>query len=240
MLMTGLPLVWGEKGPFEGGSRPAAAYVGLAGEFDLRPVDVLDARTLERGRNLFLAQPYRLAPAELAALDGWIRRGGRALILTDPVLAWPSTLPLGDIRRPPSTGLLAPLLGHWRVTLEPPAETGQVEVRWNGRRILLDSPGRLRSAGPECVVEAEWTARCRLGRGTVRLVADADLMRDSLWESSGADNPAVVGEWLDELAGVSRSRPGQGRADRTWIVASAAMLALLAGIGLLLRRRGTR
>lgn len=236
MLMTGLPLVWGEKGPFEAGSRPAAAYVDLAREFDFRPVDMLDAPTLERGRVLFLAQPQRLAPAELAALDGWIRRGGRALILTDPSLAWPSALPPGDIRRPPPTGLLAPLLGHWRVALEPPAESGEVEARWNGRRLLLDSPGRLRSAGPDCVVgEDEWTARCRLGRGTVRLVADADLMRDSLWTSSVADNPAVVGEWLDELAGVSRPRPRQAGAGPTAIAAWLALLVLLAATGLLLR-----
>ena len=30
MLMTGLPLVWGETGPFDPGSRPAAAYVELS------------------------------------------------------------------------------------------------------------------------------------------------------------------------------------------------------------------
>ncbi len=241
MLMTGLPLVWGEKGPFEAGSGPAAAYADLGGEYDFRPVDVLDTRTLERGRVLFLAQPHRLAPVELAALDGWVRRGGRALILTDPVLTWPSVLPLGDIRRPPPAGLLAPLLGHWRLALEPPAEAGEVETRWNGRRILLDSPGRLHSAGPECVVgEGEWMARCRLGRGTVRLVADADLMRDSLWTSMAADNPAVLGEWLDELAGASRPRPGRGEARPIRIAAPIALLVLLAAIGLLLRWRRRR
>lgn len=236
--MSGLPLVWGEKGPFELGSRPAAAYVELGRDFDFQPVDVLDPATLARGRLLFLAQPQRLAPAELAALDRWIRSGGRALILTDPMLAWPSELPPGDIRRPPPVGLLAPLLGHWRLELEPPAEAGEVEVRWKGRRVLLDSPGRLRSAGPDCVVEEAWTALCRLGRGTVRLVADADLMRDSLWTSSAADNPAVVGDWLDVLAGSSRTRPG--RTERTWAGPAIALLVVAAGTGLLLRRRRKR
>ncbi|HEY0130944.1 MAG TPA: LPXTG cell wall anchor domain-containing protein, partial [Allosphingosinicella sp.] len=212
--------------------------VDLGRDFDLRPVDVLDPASLGKGRLLFLAQPQRLAPAELAALDGWIRGGGRALILTDPMLAWPSELPPGDIRRPPPVGLLAPLLGHWRVALEPPADSGEVAARWKGRRIRLDSPGRLRSASPDCIAEEAWTALCRLGRGTVRLVADADLMRDPLWTSSAADNPAVVGEWLDALAGLSR--PRAGRTERTWAAPAMALLVLIAGIGLLLRRRRKR
>lgn len=236
MLMTGLPLIWGEKGPFDPGSRPAAAYAELQKAFDFRPVDVLDPATLERGRLLFLAQPKRLAPAELAALDGWIRSGGRALILADPVLTWPSELPIGDIRRPPPVGLLAPLLDHWRLKVEPPERSGEVERRWNGRRILLHSPGRLRSASPECIVADEgWTALCRLGRGTVRVVADADLMHDSLWTSS-ADNPAVVAGWLDEMAG--RVRP-VGR-NRLWGGLAIVALTLPVVIGLLLKRRGKR
>lgn len=239
--MTGLPLIWGETGPFDSGSRPAAAYAELRREFDFRPVDVLDPATLRRGRLLFLAQPKRLAPGELAALDSWIREGGRALILTDPMLTWPSELPPGDIRRPPPAGLLAPLLGHWRLALEPPAESREVAARWNGRRILLDSPGRLRSGSPDCIVGEEgWTALCRLGRGTARLVADADLMRDSLWTSRAADNPAVVGEWLDDLAGASRPRPNRADANRRWVAPALSLLALLTGIGLLLHRRRRR
>jgi hypothetical protein len=241
MLMTGLPLVWGEAGPFDPSSRPAAAYAELSEDFSFQPVDVLDEAALGRGRLLFLAQPQRLAPAELAALDGWVRRGGRALILTDPVLNWPSGLPPGDIRRPPPTGLLAPLLGHWRLALDAPAEPRQVESLWNGRRILLDSPGRLRSASRDCRVAPEgWTATCRLGRGTVRLVADADLMRDSLWASRQADNPEIVGEWLDELAGIARERPRPGRGAGMLVPLALALLVAAAGIGLLLRRRRAR
>jgi hypothetical protein len=249
MLMTGLPLVWGEKGPFDPASRPAAAYVRLSREFDFRPVDVLDVETLARGRLLFLAQPQRLAPAELAALDAWIRDGGRALILTDPVLTWPSALPPGDIRRPPAVGLLAPLLHHWRAILDPPAGSGAVEARWNGRRIILHSPGRLRSSSSDCRIDPEgWTAVCRLGLGAVRIVADADLLRDSVWAPDGpdravADNPSVVGEWLDALAGTRRRRPASaGEANRIRSLAAPALLlgAAAAGTGLLLRRRRRR
>jgi hypothetical protein len=238
--MTGLPLVWGEKGPFDPGSRPAAAYRELGRSFELQPVDVLDPATLARGRALFLAQPQRLAPAELADLDAWIRRGGRALILTDPLLAWPSELPPTDIRRPPPVGLLGPLLDHWGLTLDPPAQAGEVESRRDGRRLLLDSPGRLRSSGAQCAVdEAGLTAFCRLGRGSARVVADADLLRDSLWERRSAENPAVVEAWLHELTGTAPP-PRPARYSRAEIGVAFMLLALLTATGLLLRRRRNR
>jgi hypothetical protein len=249
MLMTGLPLVWGEKGPFDPESRPAEAYARLSREFDFTPVDVLDEPALARGRILFLAQPQRLSPAELAALDSWIRSGGRALILTDPALTWPSGLPLGDIRRPPPVGLLGPLLRHWRLSMEGPQAAGEAEALWNGRRILMDSPGRLRSSSSDCAVApGGWTALCRLGRGAVRLVADADLLRDSTWAPNGfhrpvADNPAVVGEWLDSLAGTPRPRPpmaGKARGAGGLAVPALILAGAAAGIGLLLRRRRAR
>lgn len=249
MLMTGLPLVWGEKGPFDPGSRPPVGFLLLQQTFRFRPVDVLDAETLDGKRLLFLAQPHRLAPAELAALDGWIRGGGRALIFTDPMLTWPSELPPGDIRRPPPAGLLAPLLNHWRLILDGPEAPGEVEALWNGRRIVMDSPGRLRSSSSDCAVGPEgWTALCRLGRGTVRVVADADLLRDSAWAPNGldrpvADNPEVVGEWLDSLAGTPRPRRRLARGTGGgggMVVPVLLLAAAAAGIGLLLRRRGVR
>jgi hypothetical protein len=249
MLMTGLPLPWGENGPFDARSRPAAAYVELGKDFDFRPVDLLDAATLGRGRVLFLAQPHRLAPAELAALDAWIRGGGRALILTDPMLTWPSGLPLGDIRRPPPAGLLAPLLNHWRLALDGPEAPGEVQAIWNGGRIVMDSPGRLRSSSSDCTVApGGWTALCRLGRGAVRVVADADLLGDSTWVPEGvdrpvADNPVVIGEWLDSLAGTPRPRrrpAGEPGGQGGWLVPALLLAAAAAGTGLLLRRRRAR
>lgn len=214
-LMTALPIVWGEGGFFDPASRPALAYRALQEEFEMRPIDVLDAPSLAGSRLLLLAQPRWLAPAELVALDAWVRGGGRALILTDPSLAWESALPLGDIRRPPPAGLLKPLLDHWGLALEP-GEGGARRLSVGGRLLALEAPGRFRRAGAACAVAHPQVAHCRIGRGRALLIADADLMRDALWTAPGpggdrrdrrrADNPLVLADLLDRLAGLDRPR----------------------------------
>ena len=221
LVMTGLPLVWGETGPFDPASRPAAAYRELQHEFAARPIDYLDEASLGRGRELLLAQPRLLEPVELVALDRWVRRGGRALILADPALQWPTRLPLGDARRPPPVSLLAPLLAHWGLRLEPPSAPRLVirRLREDGevRRLTTLAEGRLQSSVARCrVALGGLAALCRIGRGRVMIAADADLLHDQLWTSPGprgaerhartADNPLVVAAWLDRLAGRQRER----------------------------------
>ncbi len=220
MMMTGLPLVWGEHGPLDPRSRPAGAFKALEQEFNVRPLDVLDARSLASGRLLLLAQPRPLAPSELVALDNWVRQGGRALILTDPMLLWPSDLPIGDSRRAPAIGLLGPLLAHWGVSMKIPAEARLVveEVRTGGetRRLIVFAPGRFASAA--CAIGSQaLLADCRIGEGRAILVADADMMHDRLWIGPGtagaerhgrvADNPLIVADLLDGLVGARRPRP---------------------------------
>jgi hypothetical protein len=216
MLMSALPLVWGEGGAFDPSSRPAALYRALQGEFEIRPVDALDAESLSRARLLLLIQPRWLAPPELVALDSWVRSGGRALILTDPRLAWPSELAVGDIRRPPPSGLLKPLLDHWGLSLEPVAGGAKGALLDHGRWLEVESEGRLRPAGSACRSVREFLAECRIGEGRALILADADLVRDELWVAPGSDgaarhrrlsdNPLVVADLLDELAGVERAR----------------------------------
>ena len=257
MLMTALPIIWGEGGAFDPESRPAESYRLLEREFAVRPLDVIDAPSLAGGRLLLLAQPRVLAPRELVALDAWVRRGGRALILSDPLLLWPSELPLGDVRRPPAVGLLAPLLTHWGIDMEPAKRELKLVHRRHGavvRRIALAAPGAIVSANGACRVEPErYFARCGIGKGSVILLADADLLHDSLWAPAGAerhqrasDNPQAVADLLDELAGVSR---GRADADVEWaergasrsIALAWAALPLAAALGLAglfrLRRR---
>jgi hypothetical protein len=240
MLLTGLPLMWGETGPLDPASRPAASYKALEEEFDIKPLDVLDEKSLGSGKLLLLAQPRALAPSELVALDDWVRRGGRALILTDPNLLWPSELPLGDIRRAPAMGLLDPLLTHWGLRMEAPASPAAVVEDVGARRLAMFAPGRLTSTDSSCAVgRTRHIARCRLGRGSALLLADADMMHDRLWTGTGergtrryariSDNPLLVADWLDELAGKKRDRT-QGSVE--WVArkarpVQALLLALL-------------
>jgi hypothetical protein len=236
MLLTALPLIWGEAGPLDLGSQPAASYEALEEEFRIRPLDVLDSKSLGSGRLLLLAQPRALAPSELVALDDWVRRGGRALILTDPTLLWPSELPLGDIRRPPAIGLLDPLLTHWGLRMEAPNAPAAVVEDVRSRRLAMFAPGRFTSNSPSCTVgPGGHIARCRLERGSAILLADADMMHDRLWVGPGeggtrryartSDNPLLVADWLDELAGRHRER-AQGSVN--WIDKEARpVLALL-------------
>ncbi len=261
MLMSALPLVWGEKGPLDPGSRPAAAYKALAEEFRIRPLDVLDEKSLARGRLLLVAQPRALAPEELVALDAWVRRGGRALILTDPQLVWPSELPLGDIRRAPAIGLLDPLLSHWGLEMQPPDEARPLirDISSGGhrRRLIMFAPGRFGSARGGCTVgPAPQIAHCRVGRGRAVLLADADMMHDGWWVGPGggterharlSDNVLIVADWLDSLAGAPRPRaeppvqwldPAASRS-RAWLLGLLPILAAAApAASLRLRRRG--
>lgn len=239
MLMTALPIIWGEGGAFDPDSRPAESYRLLEREFRIRPLDALSDASLS-GRLLLLAQPRALAPEELVALDGWVRRGGRVLILADPALDWPSGLPLGDPRRPPPSSYLGPLFAHWGLWLEPRPEPGNVAEPLYGeqsdRRLISAKAGRFVATRSDCQVWLPSTiARCSIGKGRAWLVADADLLRDDLWAPHGparhqrtADNPLIVAEWLDRLAGVDRDRL-DGRVD--WLDPEAPRaLALLLGI----------
>jgi hypothetical protein len=263
LLMTALPIVWGTGGAFDPGSRPAETYRLLQHEFDVRPIDALDPRALAGARLMLLAQPRLLAPEELVALDDWVRRGGRVLILTDPALAAAEDLPVLDVRRPPAAGLLAPLLAHWGVRLEegaPDAPLADVRLDAGGgaRKLRLIRPGRFAVAGNSCrnVGEA-FLARCRVGSGEAILVADADLLTDAAWVDESrprgserhlrlADNPLVVADWLDGLAGLRRDRmaggvawaaPDAGRGRAVLLAFLPAFLAAAAGLAIGFRRQ---
>jgi hypothetical protein len=261
MLMSALPLAWGELGPLDPGSRPAAAYGMLEREFAIRHLDVLEAESLGSGKLLLLAQPRALAPTELVALDAWVRGGGNALILTDPTLAWPSQLALGDIRRPPAIGLLEPLLDHWGLKLEPPA-SARAEVTTVGsgaqaRRLTTFAAGKLTAQSGQCTTShGGLAADCRLGAGRAIVIADADMLNDRLWVGSvatgaerharTADNPLVVADRLDELGAVRRARaagdvqwldPAASRSRAITLGLVPLLLAAALGLATTIRRR---
>lgn len=214
-VVTSLPIIWGEKGPFEPGSRPAASWLALQEEFSLRPVDFLDSESLDETQLMLLAQPRQLSPQELVSLDEWVRGGGRILILADAALAWPSDLPPGDVRRAISTNMLTPLLSHWRIEVGTPDNAAHTQ-RIGDRQLLLAGSAALNSRNPACRQEASFVLDCRIGRGRAIVVADADLLHDftSVPEGSASaqrydrlsDNVPAVADWLDRLGQTRRQR----------------------------------
>lgn len=189
-LFTTLPILWSESADIAGLLRAdatphwARAVLDKAG--GVVPIDNL-ARLGSGARQpdlVIMAQPRPLSPQENVAIDEWVRRGGRVLLFADPMLTAPSAYPLGDRRRPQDVVLISPLLGHWglRLTFDEAQPLGPREVTVAGVRVQVDLPGRLevlRTDG-SCVLMADGhAARCRLGRGSALIVADAALLQAS-------------------------------------------------------------
>lgn len=192
-LLTGLPLAFGEG--FALDAPPHPVMERLQREYRVELVD--GPEQLGGARILLAAQPRALTAERLVALDEWVREGGRLLLLADPLLSWPSDLPLGDRQRPPYQFADTGLLHHWGLQLEPPAQDGPVLRELAGREILTGSPGTLRATGVECSVErGGFVARCRLGRGRATVIADADFLHVQVPE--GLDGPTDNN--LDALA----------------------------------------
>ncbi len=142
-LLTSLPLVFGESFGLEGGGSPALTR--LEQRYNVVPIGVADAASLEGQELLLMAHP-RAQPAEaLVELDRWVRGGGQLLLLADPKLDWPSERPLGDRLRPPPAFADTGLLGHWGLTLSGPEPDGPASVG-NGDLTSCCVAGKLASA----------------------------------------------------------------------------------------------
>jgi len=238
-VLTALPL-FGYSAESLGKSAPAIAY--LRRRFSVSPVDSLAVNALPPDGRLLIAQPRLLHPADLVEVDRWIRHGGKAVILADPLLVWPMDLPPGDRRRPPVTSLLDPLLAHWGLTLLP-AKSGAVERRFLSGGALLPIAGAsaFRSSGDCRVAEQGMAALCRIGRGSVRLMADADMLDDRLWladperpfsnHALSGDTMALLQTWLTDPASSRPVPPGSPWVKSDSAIISAMRWALLAGIG---------
>ena len=190
-VITGLPLFLAQGFTLEGEKSPVVAR--LEQHFELVPVD--GPEQLPPGGLLFAAQPRAMTSERLVALDRWVRDGGRLLLLADPWLSWGSEAPFGgDPGRSPVEFADTGLLAHWGLELQrsdPPA-LERVERRVGVASVRVSAPGILSSDGKACRVAPDrFVARCRLGRGTALVVADADLL------NSGEDRApldAVVAE----------------------------------------------
>jgi hypothetical protein len=172
LLLTSLPLLFNEDFSLSGGG--SAALTRLETRYKVVPISVADPSELTKGRLLLMAQPLAQPAEDLVALDNWVRRGGRVLLLADPMLEWPSKRPLGDVLRPPPTFMDTGLLAHWGLRLDAPDERGPAERKLGGFDVLTDSPGSLAGS---CSLSADrLVARCRIAKGEATIVADADLL----------------------------------------------------------------
>jgi hypothetical protein len=193
-LMTTLPLQRSEGGveaDFAQDAAPHPVFERLNQVYDIAPVDDLITWKPRKGQLLLLAQPRAFAPAELARVDHWVRRGGRLLILADPALQWGSLYPLGDKRRPLFSSMLSPLFTSWGLELVLPMTDESPRIirkvgAFNIRSVTLGEWLAKGTSNPRCTVLAGGLlADCRLGKGRAVLVADADLLDSAFWEGQG-------------------------------------------------------
>ena len=172
LLITSLPLVFGEAFTVEGSG--SLALQALRSRYRVLPISVTDEKELSKSQLLLMAHPIAQPAEDLVALDEWVRRGGRVLLLADPMLDWPSSRPLGDPLRPPAMFMDTGLLKHWGLRLDAPDGRGLQLRKLGGRDVQTSSPGSLEGS---CVISPDrLVARCRVGKGRATVVADADLL----------------------------------------------------------------
>ena len=172
MLLTSLPLLFGEDFSLDRGGSPALTR--LRERYQIVPISVTDAAELSKGRLLLMAQPPAQTAENLVTLDHWVNQGGRVLLLADPMLEWPSERPLGDPLRPSPMFADTGLLAHWKLRLAAPERRGAVERRLGRFIVVALSPGTLDGG---CTIGRDgFVAHCKIGRGKAAIVADADFL----------------------------------------------------------------
>ena len=196
LLLTSLPLIFGEQFSLDGGGSPALA--ALEERYRVIPISVTSGTDLAKGRLLLMAHPLAQTSQNLVELDRWVRSGGRVLLLADPLLEWPSERPLGDPLRPPPMFADTGLLAHWGVTLESPDERGPQMRQLGGKEVMTASPGSLEG---KCEISPDrLVARCRIGKGKATVIADADLV--GVQHLDGPTDANLQG-LIDELTGLA-------------------------------------
>jgi hypothetical protein len=195
LLLTSLPLVFGEDLSLQNNGSPALA--ALETRYRVVPISVADPSELAKARLLLMAQPLAQPAEDLVALDRWVRGGGRVMLLADPMLEWPSKRPLGDMLRPPPMFMDTGLLAHWGLNLNAPERPSLRAEKLGGFEVETDSPGELFGG---CRISADrLVAHCRVGKGKATVVADADLLDTPELGPEAAHNLDGVLEELAEL-----------------------------------------
>jgi hypothetical protein len=179
MLLTTLPLMFPEDFSLQGGgSRILSA---LETRYIVVPISTTNAESLRARKLLLLAHPLAQPAEYLVDLDHWVRKGGKLLLLADPKLDWPSNRPLGDKLRPPPSFADTGLLAHWGLKLTAERTNGLMSTEVGPDLVVFSSPGELHGERADCDFDASGiVARCRVGRGKVTVVADADWLNVEL------------------------------------------------------------
>ena len=192
-LMTSLPIYWREAAALEDmlSDDEGTHWVReqIEEDYELVPLDALadTATTAPNGQfaaldRLILAQPYALPPADLVALDEWVRAGGKLLLFVDPMLTEQSEFGFGDKRRPQDIAMLDPILARWGLALvyDEAQPDGPHTVSLGPLEIPVHKSGKLELAessdlGCEQVANG-LIAQCTIERGQAVIVSDAALL----------------------------------------------------------------
>ena len=201
-VLTSLPLLFGEEFSLEANGSPTLKR--LEARYSIIPIGTADAKSLTGQRLLLMAHP-RAQPAEvLVELDAWVRQGGQVVLLADPKLDWHSDRPLGDRLRPPPDFADTGLLAHWGLRLDGPVVEGPRTATVGGLSVLTASPGALTPLDSRCAIEpGRLIARCRIDRGRVTVIADADFLNvegEGALDGSTGDNLDLL---MNELSRAS-------------------------------------
>lgn len=199
-LMTSLPLYWpidADFGDLASGSVPIPSQrAAFEKAYELVPLDTLspiapmtqgepDKDPLGELTRLAVIQPRVLTPSDNVALDDWVHGGGRLLLVLDPALAGHYPLPLGDPRRPVEAALIPPVLARWGLAIqfdEAQETVRKVDIEGTTFPTMLSGEiGEIGETGgsvSDCRIMGEGLiAQCSLGKGTVTLVADAQVFK---------------------------------------------------------------
>ena len=181
-VLTSLPLLFDEGFGIAPANGEAAVF--LREHYRIKPIDL--PSQLPPGATLLAAQPRALPAAELVALDAWVRRGGRLVLLADPMLEWPSKRAFGDRLRPPVAYADTGLLAHWGLRLDAPDERGLKTVRSGDLETTFLSPGKFAKVGGNCRLDGQdVVAVCTLEKGRAIIFADADWLDVEAIKASG-------------------------------------------------------
>jgi len=169
---------------------------------------------------LAVIQPRALTPADNVALDDWVKAGGRLLLVLDPMLTGEYDLPLGDPRHPNTVALIPPVVERWGLEIAYDETQEPRFASYSGGTIPLAMAGEVRALegrGTDCAFAADHAlARCRVGDGSVTLLADAALFEHEALATEAGQGGSAIGALLDHafVEGASGDVAGK-RANRS-------------------------